>query len=106
MLTLLCNWLGRMGPSVRDLRLDADGLGDAKEHGRRYLNPDSCSCQRKDRSGLLWKWANSAGPLVQDLRSESGRRPSTEVSSRGWSRMTLPEVGVAWLLQIVDLLAS
>ena len=23
-LTLLCNWLGRMGPSVRDLRLDTD----------------------------------------------------------------------------------
>ena len=52
-LTLLCNWLGRMGPSVRDLRLDTDGLDDAKEHGRRSLNPDSCSCQRKDRSGLL-----------------------------------------------------
>ena len=52
-LTLLCNWLGRMGPSVRDLRLDTDGLDDAKEHGRRSLNPDSCSYQRKDRSGLL-----------------------------------------------------
>ena len=31
-LTLLCNWLGRMGPSVRDLRIDTDGLNDAKEH--------------------------------------------------------------------------
>ena len=72
-LTLLCNWLGRMGPSVRDLRLDTDAAPSTlilvAANGRTALG--------------FCKWDNSAGLFVQDLRSESGRRPSTEVSSRG-----------------------
>ena len=60
-LTLLCNWLGRMGPSVRDLRLDTDGLDDAQEHGRRYLNPDS-TCEVSQHGGRPQKCPRAVGP--------------------------------------------